>query len=1103
MLRKCDALALLLTATTLGAAPAAKPKTPTALLENPDTLPPAEYVVDWYAPPTDWFPAKDIRDYTLNTRVPDLFWLKYDGAYTLALRIRPIAKEMIDSEIAVKLISNANAATFAPAAEKDAKNRTVGVFHLDVPADDLVELSFKAKVSARNAGANFIVRSGLGTIRTARNEDRATSCQDGFKAYKVTFPARKGAVLRDVSIELEPATAADFQQEVVIFDFVFKRSAPKARFADIPSRRWVRQDAFAADRPLTPADSIPDIYAFVNTEANAVDSIPLAVQGWATRPQGKDDRDDGYTVETIRESVGGKECDGVRITLTQGSRCYLKFPTAFDGTTYNTMTFLARIEVPDGLDPRWLIGDDYPRLSCTDAAKINCDFDSFSFGVQSDSDDPIDYNRWGVNQATFANNWQRAARPPPGWKAVAFDIMNDTYTGNKGTFNARLTHWCFYYANGKIPEGKKIVVTIMNPKVSSGFLLAGGDRAKFKQFLAQRKEWKPDYSDSARFLDAPASGRLAAPLPLIRNGKAQGEFVVDYSGNNGIEKYKVIVDRALANANSFLTKKYGADAAVPVLTAPSGSANTKIFVGGSAYARVNRKQYDADMQAMAGKPGCAIRADGRSVYLYAANAGYAGDSRGLANGLYTFLENNTDVIVVDTDPNTRMSFPSDEPGPRFIFDAAPGGNLDIAWGDYRNVPPLHAWGVCAGVAGFNDFNRAATMNVWGNWMFGGFRGRSCNHWWGYGTGSDGTTGKENDTWGIGEDGKRMMPGCYTGHPCLINVLESAKADYVKVAFSPTQTTREWCYDAAQRPEGDNFAYNSYDALGLWTEDCQNVCMCEKCMAPIRLPDGTLLRRSKARYSQREGEFLCAQFFANACAMINQVNVYAKRNMQVESIAYLWMLPVPRFEISRNYRIRVCPYVRKDYFEPLYAPFNDMWWRAYHRWGQQNIHLAQYEYFLYVNCRPWADVCKLDLQAEVAEGLQEAIWEGTGDFTRMERWVVTRLLWEPDSDVMELRKYFLRRAFREAAPEMEKFWFTFYKLIYEKFALIQQLEFEDRQQMGALALRTQSANGAGTVADELTRYLDAAQQVVRNEASKELLQQFREGWDKYIEGARKR
>jgi len=256
--------------------------------------------------------------------------------------------------------------------------------------------------------------------------------------------------------------------------------------------------------------------------------------------------------------------------------------------------------------------------------------------------------------------------------------------------------------------------------------------------------------------------------------------------------------------------------------------------------------------------------------------------------------------------------------------------------------------------------------------------------------------------------------------------------------------------------------------------------------------------------REEQEFLSTQFYANGCAMINAVNVYARRDAEVESIAYFWMTPVPRITVSRNYKIRFCPYIRKNYFEPIYAPINDTWWREMYRWSQMDVSLALYEYFLFVRCRPWAEVFKYDLAVEAERGFHDAIWEGDrGPLSMMERWVITRLMWEPHHEVADLRTYFLRRAFREAAPDMERFFEMLYGLVYRNYAPWKPMEFEDLDDFGRLALRTKSSRDARrTVADDLADDLDAAAKHVKNPAAAKLLARYREKWDEYMEGARK-
>ena len=1060
-----------------------------ASLPPPDaergTLPPDVYIEDYYAPPTDFVPRREIAAYTLNTRVPDYFWLRYDGAHALALRIRPIARGKIEQQIAARLINparNTGALDFALAAEQDEAVRTVIVPKLDVPADDFIELSFKLKTTARHAGTGLkVVARGVATLLTEEHADPATACRDGFRAYKLAFPARKGTVLRDLAIVADPATAADFEQEYVIIDLMFRRSAPQSRFQDIPPRRWIRRAVFEEGREPTADDAIPDVRAFVESHADEHPSLDLPTAPHELRPPTEKERDGGFTVEQVKVPLGDREVGALRITLTNGPRCYLKFPIAFDGTDYNTLTFLARIETPAGARP--LLGDRKPMLWGTDARELNKPFDTFGIGVYSATHDFEDWGRWGVTQAMFTQNLEPAAQAPEGWRVFAYDLVHGTPTGNKSAFYPAVTHWTFYYDNRKIPAGQQVVITLAAPKVTSGLMQAGGDLAAYRKFLDERRAW-PLVSNpaDARPLEPPATNRLVRPFRFIENHMPKGAVYLDTTDIP--LPYREVARRAATTLVNLLERKHGTLAPIPLIEKrpPKDVANA-VIIGGTTFRGIDRARYTADLEALQGTPGCAIRSDGTNVYLYAAVANYAGPARGLANAVYTFLENNTDIIFAFADQH-------DAPGANAVFDPSPDGTFDIVWGrDYLNVPPTKLWGASGVPAWHNDHNRAARSSVWGDWEYAGFRGRSCNHWWGYGTGSDGRKGEPNETWGIGEDGKPMLPGCYTGHPCLIRVLEPAKEEYVlKSGFAP---------DKSQFPAGEGFAWNSYDLHGLWVEDTLKVCQCAACALPIRLPNGSLVTRE-------EEEFLSTQFYANGCAMLNAVNVYARRDARVESIAYFWMARVPRINLSRNYTVRFCPYIRKNYFEPIYAPINDMWWREMVRWGQLDVELELYEYFLFIRARPWADVFRHDWAAFASLGLADAFLEGDSNpLGMMERWVVTRLMWEPRHEVADLRAAFLHRTFREAAPEVTRFFTTLHGLIYRDYAPFKPMEFEDLNDFGRLALRTPAAPGSKrTVADELDQCLDEATRRVRNPAAARQLVRFGDAWREYMAAARK-
>ncbi len=1056
------------------------------------TIPPPQYVIDYYAPPPDWVPTRQISDYSLNTRVPDLFWLKYDNAYTLALRIRPISKEQIEKDIEVGLIgkkSAEKASQFTAEEEKRNENRQVGVWKLEVPGDDFIEFSFKMKSKTEAPSPQVKVEAmGIGSVETAKDEDKETACLDGFKAYKVKFPAKKGAKLTGFRIQLPPAAAYNAEEEYVFFDLNLKRTAPKARFTDLPQRQWIRKSAFESAQPVTTTDGIKDIVAFVNSKPDGVESLDLPMKGYELREQTEKETDAGFKVENVKETINGQTVDALRVTLENGPRCYLKFPIDFDAKTFNTLTFYTKIDLPEGLNPRKIYGDTYPNLYGTDAATLNSFFDTFSFGATSVTKDHMDWNRFGVSQGLTAWHRQRDAAVPAGWQAVALDFLNSDMAGNKNSFLPEITHWCFFYNNKKIPEGKKVVVTIAAPKVSSGLMYAGGELDKYKEFLATKDKFiHKDFPDSTRYLGAPETNRLPAPLPLIRNHVPQCEIILP-TNRSYPQACDVIVKRALDYLQAFLRNKYGLAEAIPVLNKPSDKDNVKLFLGSEYFAQVDKAQCDADVKAMNGNAGCAIRARGKNVYVYGGNFNYAREARGIANGIYSLLENNTDEIMVFCAKGRDAT-------PQNVFEFAKDGNMDLVWGDgYLNTPAIQYWSVY-GPHEYMDRN-FDFPDSWhlGTWEYGGLRHHTVNHWWGYGTEPNNSGAEPNDTWGLGEDGKRMLPGCYTGHPCLINVLDKAKAAYLGKAYKKRE-------DNPQVPKGESYIYRQQDLFGLWVEDTLKVCVCDKCLTPIRLANGSLVKPDQP-------EFRGSQFYANACAMINAVNVHARRDMQIESIGYFWMSSIPLFEISRNYKIRFCPYIRKNYFVPIYAPCNDLFWRDFHRWSQLDVTMGIYEYFLNVATRPWTDVFQYDLKAEKALGLKTATPESDrSQLAQMENWVLARCFWNPDSDPKELRRYYLRRTFREAAPEMEKFYFTLDNFIYRHFAYNQPTEFEDEQQIGTLAFVTKS-DKAGirdpnlTVADELISYMEAARAKVKNPMSAKVMDRLHADWTDYIEKARK-
>ena len=1080
-------------------------------------LPDKAYIVDYWTPPVDMVPAQSIDRYTLNTRVPEYFWLKYDGANALALRLHPIEKAKVEKEIEVGLIAtnrNPGALSFDLASEKNAAFRRVGIYGLDLDATEFTALSFKVRGKAKNAGDALVARvngKGFGvTLDPAKAKTFEELCagakskeeiekrlatallkepaKDGFVGYTLPLAAGKDARIASLEFELPAATAADFEQTFEIIDLHLKRPAPKARFEDLPPRTWVKK---ASQEPTG------DIFEYVRG-AGAADTIAALPKTYELRPQLEKEKDSGYTVEYVTAKVGGRELPAVKITLVKGERCLLRFPVKFDGLDYNTMTFAGKVEVFDGAKPT--LGDVKPMLWGTNQYELNKPFDTFQVSFFSATDDFCDWTRWGLAQADYCQNKQlecALSKDKDGWRAFAYDIANSDPSNNKSSFYTKLTHWCFYYDNKKIPEGKKVVVTIADPRLTKGVMLTGGDPEKYAKFL---KEHDPknviDFETLKTALEPPKEHRLAEPIPFIRGRVPVGKIYLalgwnDFArGTSGEARtaYSTIVKEAAEEFRTFLTRKYSLAKDIAIETSgidPKKPPKSAIVVGGDAFARLGAEQkkiYDADMKALAKKPGVAIRAFGGSIYIYApADYNYAGAVRGLAFGLYELLENNTDLIFFDRVVKVGGYMPVY--GPNRIFEPSETGDFDLVWGDgFVHAPPVPE----SSMSGLGQ-NRSPGYNWVGDWQFGRRRTRSTNHWWGYGTdplpGEDKEKIKE-ETWGRRADGTLMVPGCYTGHPCLVRVLDRAREAYLySSGFRPFT---DGSFAETQAP-GKAFAWNSYDVNGLWVEDSISMCQCEKCLTPIRLANGSTVGPDSPY-------FRSTQFYSNGSAMINAVNVYAKRDARVESIGYFWMAPVPLMTVSRNYVVRFCPYIRKNYFVPIFAPMNDMHWRAMNAWGQQGIHLSLYEYFLCIGLRPFADIAAWDFDAEVElGGFDEWMAETTtAVLARLERWTMERMLWGAQGkDIPKLRAYYLARTYREAAEPMARFFSLVMGLTESKLRFASPMEFEDNQIVYRNAMRTK-AEGlfAGTVADELEKCLVEAEKAVKNPLAAQALKEFR-------------
>jgi hypothetical protein len=502
---------------------------------------------------------------------------------------------------------------------------------------------------------------------------------------------------------------------------------------------------------------------------------------------------------------------------------------------------------------------------------------------------------------------------------------------------------------------------------------------------------------------------------------------------------------------------------LPVVGEPTTQDNVKIFVG-SAYAA---PLFAEDIEFLKGSDGCAIRTKGKNVYIFGATL------KGTLNGVYTFLEGNTDIIW---------------PRPSAVLGAVYTENpaLAITWGDYRNRPKARNWGWMGDVKGaefdWQVRNRANYLGLrssvefpyWGLFLEegGGHNLHTFTPWTLFDT--------HPEYWCL-INGERQKPNGYLNQICLTN------ADGRKIF-----TDR--FIDFIERSPQARIA-NCYN---LKIEDNWGSCECEECLRPIRLADGTLVRKDDIA-------FRSTQFFMFLNEVAHAVHNRGFQHLQIGTYVYFFTVPVPKIPVTKYVRPYFCDYVRKDHKVPIFAPINDIWWKILNEWTKVSDKVVIREYTgIYVFFRPLAEVAAYDIKAELEAGAFEFTSERMQkcstetpissdmltrelDVSSMEYWTITRLYWEPEANVEQLRKYFIRRTYREAAPEMEKFYGTIRELYFKEKRATDFEEFHE-------TLRLVIAKGKD---GELRDYLKTALEKVKHPLARQMVQQVDEAYNLWI------
>ena len=526
--------------------------------------------------------------------------------------------------------------------------------------------------------------------------------------------------------------------------------------------------------------------------------------------------------------------------------------------------------------------------------------------------------------------------------------------------------------------------------------------ARFEGWKEYIGAYRPDYSDSSALLGAPEGHRLEKPFAVVSGGKPAAEIVLASEAKADVVLRQAALElqrhiRMITGVEIKINDGWGVMRRKPdgLNRICLGKRLVPSYRDSGWFANDGWNERLAATSGGDGRDGYAIRLDpDRPDHLHV----FAVSSKGVMNGVFALLENNTDII---------WARPNEEIGTVFTpLD----GELAFVWGDdVVSVPDTRA-------RGWNSYFGL-------EWM----ARNGCNLFNGGGGGDISFTNEKKGRYGVK----------YVRHLGGHNILHFLKDETDPLLFAHNdageRTGGNPCFTSPQMLEVfvsnvlncARMAPDGTAKLYINTQDTWNQCACSNCLAPIRLDDGTVIENTAEN-------FRSTQYWL----FMNKVAERLAREMPdmgIVSLAYFFTAPPPACRLHPNLVPEFAPYVRSNDKAPIFAPENASWMKRLVGWSRICPTIETYDYYgLGLGFpRPLAEVRAFDFAMmhpyvfgmtsenntfrDEPDSRGEAVW----DVSAMEQWVLTKLYWNPQQDVERLRKYYIRRTFREAAPAVEK------------------------------------------------------------------------------------
>lgn len=467
----------------------------------------------------------------------------------------------------------------------------------------------------------------------------------------------------------------------------------------------------------------------------------------------------------------------------------------------------------------------------------------------------------------------------------------------------------------------------------------------------------------------------ATVLELTIDGKPNGEIVLQ-------SKASKIVKFAASELQKTIFAISGAK--LPI-TNDATSDKVKIYLG-REFAETKFKD---DIDFFKDLDGFAVRVDGDSIYIFGAIP------EGTRNGVYEFLERNTDIIWA-----RPQEFGT-------IFSKTPTIKLKNV--NFREQP----------------------STIWRGWQITsvGHRDKKSTHDWLIRNRCNWSDYGPKKSLGGGHNIKKILKKeMVDGHPFVgMTKGKRLRKGSPQVCFSNREMwkvfTKNFLKFIEDNPGEDRFE--------IHIDDTNRTCECAKCAKAFTLPNGKILEPS-------DPTFRSTQFYM----FLNHVALAVKKrypNIRINSYAYVFTIIPPKVELVDNISLEIAPLTR-DYKSSLLDPPNKRQYSYIQKYSESCDDVIIYEYYGWSEFpRPISDIVSKELRyfnkrgikrihSEVNADLDIGPWNNkkymlsqVWDAGAMEYWIISKLYWNPFLNVDKLREKYLKRAYRKASPAMKRYY----------------------------------------------------------------------------------